>query len=110
VDLLNWYLDDVLDTAAIRANAADWRTVQVDGLVWVPNGPENYPGPGDVLVWGPFPRLGIGQYGHVAVNLVADSMHLVSFDQDWPLNSVCRLVLHEYGGVLGWHHLQVAPA
>jgi len=84
------------------ANAVSWVTLRIPGWVWVPNGPSNAPPAGALVVWGPYPPLGIGQYGHIALALAADSMELVTSDQNWPPGAAVALVLHTYGGVLGW--------
>src|ERR1700736_4936272 len=56
-----------------RANTRDWRVVH--------NAPTNAPGAGSIVVWGYAPLVGVGYYGHTAISLAADAIHLVTFDQ-----------------------------
>lgn len=103
VDLSNQYLIDVLSDQPVRANAIDWRLASIVGMRWVANTPTNAPPAGALVVWKEYAPHGIGQYGHIALALVSDTNHLITFDQDWPIGSPCALTLHDYGGVLGWH-------
>ncbi len=102
VDLANLYLADVLVKSPIRANAVDWQRAHIAGMTWTPNGPVNGPGAGAIVVWNATPAHGIGQFGHIAVALLADSMDLLTFDQDWPVGAPCSIVGHDYRGVAGW--------
>lgn len=77
-----------------NASAAQWRKVA--------NGPTNFPQPRDIVVWGPSRAVGIGVDGHTAVCLAADSMWLLSLDQNWPEGAPVSVVLHTYAGVVGW--------
>ena len=103
VDLANLYLQQVRKQPEVHANAVTWSTVQIAGMQWVTNTPYNQPAAGSLVVWGPFPAHSISQYGHIALALYGDNLGFLSFDQDWPIGSVCALTLHDYGGVLGWH-------
>jgi len=77
--------------------------------VWNQN-PESYdkivntldgvPQKGDIVIWG----TAIGAYGHIAIFVHGDNNSFVSFDQNWPLNSLCHFQNHNYNGVLGWLH------
>ena len=107
VDLANLYMQDVLQQPLVRLNAVDWRTAKISGMVWTPNSPVNSPPPDSIVIWGPNAAAGTGQYGHIAIALAADSMTLLTFDQDWPYGAPCSLTLHTYDGVLGWHQLAV---
>ena len=62
------------------------------------NKPDNAPKPGDVVIWG----IELGPFGHIAVCTEADTNNFTSFDQNFPLGSVCHLQKHTYFGVLGW--------
>lgn len=105
VDLVNLYLIERWGRPPVRLNAVDWRSASIDGYQWTANSPDNSPSIGDLVVWGPYAPLGVGPYGHIALCLLADSSHIVSFDQDWPFGAPCSLQLHGYGGVLGWQRL-----
>lgn len=102
VDLTNLYLVEVWAKAEIHANAVDWQHAAIGGMTWERNAPANHPPPGAIVVWGPYPPHGIGVFGHIAVCLTADSMDLITFDQNWPDGAPCRFTLHDYGGVVGW--------
>ena len=69
----------------------------------IPNGPWNYPLPGDIVFFNTYPFI-YGIAGHVAIVTYADSMKLISMDQNYPTNSACHLVKHDYCGCLGWLH------
>jgi hypothetical protein len=90
--------------AEVRANAVDWAgPARVAGWHWVANTPNNYPAPGDVVVWrANVAQLGIGSYGHVAVVVSADQFALVVLQQDWPVGAPVALGAQSYVGVAGW--------
>lgn len=101
VDLANAWIDQAWNLPRVYRNAVDW-SKEIGGMVWTPNGPTNSPPAGAVVVWGAYSPLSIGPFGHVAVCLMADPMHLITIDQNWQ-RPEASLVLHSYGGVLGWH-------
>lgn len=102
VDLANEYLIEALGRAKVWANAVDWQRAQIKGMKWVNNLPNNAPKQGSLVVWGPYAPLAIGPFGHIALVLAADRMHLVTADQNYPDGSPVNLQLHTYDGVLGW--------
>jgi len=102
VDLSNLYIIDAYSLPPVRANAVDWQRQKLPGFLWVSNGPTNSPSPGSLCVWNPSKDIGVGQYGHIAIALSADSMHFLSLDQDWWVQQ-CIPVLHDYKGLAGWH-------
>jgi hypothetical protein len=65
----------------------------------VPNTPAEIPLPGDVVIWGKSTSL---PYGHIGTIVSADVLSFVSFDQNWPTGQVCKLVKHDYKGVVGF--------
>lgn len=101
VDLANLYITEVLGKAPVRANAKDWPAF-ASSMYWVPNGPSNAPSPGALVVWRPKPGVQIDPNGHIALALMADAMHLITLDQNWPDGAPVSLVLHSYRGVAGW--------
>lgn len=103
VALVNQWLTEGLGKQAVFLNAVDWARAEIPGMTAVLNGPTNFPASGDIVVWHAFSPNGIGPYGHVAVCLAADSMHLVSLDQNWGLPQSVRPVIHDFGGVALWH-------
>ena len=104
MDLVQDYVTRVYGMGHLPGNAVDqpreaiWRL----GWLWVPNGPNNFPPPGAVVVWGMNGRVGTSVYGHIAVALTADSMHILSIDENWPAGSPASFVWHSYDGVMGW--------
>jgi hypothetical protein len=105
VDLTNVYLIEERRLTPLRLNARDWAKVTIANAHWVPNAASNFPSAGDIVVWHPYPPFGIGVFGHIAVAVAADDMHLITVDQDWPIGAPCSIVRHTYGGVAGWHHV-----
>jgi hypothetical protein len=77
-----------------------WDYDAIAGFDKIANTPSGVPSPGDVLIWG----TAVGIYGHTAVFVNGDANRFTSFDENWPLNSVCHLQAHDYAGVLGWYH------
>lgn len=102
VGWVNIYLQDVFATPPVHANAVDWKHAAIPGFARVTNGPTNFPPYGAIVVWGPSPLVGITVFGRVAVAVLADSMRLLTLDQNWPEGSPLALVAHSYAGVLGW--------
>jgi hypothetical protein len=104
VDLVElWLL--ALDHPTVPGNAVDlWRNAPTSAYELVANGPANAPAPGDVVVWHRAPAVGIGPDGHTAVAVAADSMTLLTLDQNWPSGAYTALIVHPYTGVTGWLH------
>lgn len=102
VDLVNLYLLEEWHLAHVWADACQWQHARIPGWSWVGNQPTNAPGPESIVIWCAYPPHQIGAAGHIALCVQADGMHLVTFDQNWPDGSPCRLVAHDYGGVVGW--------
>jgi len=88
------------------AGAKDvWDTYLSEVYTRTANKPDNSPKPGDVVIWG----TQLGQYGHIAICTEADTNSFISFDQNYPIGSVCHLQKHTYVGVLGWLHPKGLP-
>lgn len=64
----------------------------------IDNTPTGVPKPGDIMFWG----TKVGKYGHVAIFKDGNADSFISFDQNFPLGSVCHLQPHNYNGVVGW--------
>ncbi len=64
----------------------------------IPNLPWSVPKQGDLIIWG----LKAGPYGHIAIVNEANVRRFTSFDQNYGADKKCRLVEHNYYGVLGW--------
>lgn len=82
-----------------------WDTYLPEVYTRTANKPDNAPKPGDVIIWG----TQLGQYGHVAICVEANTNNFTSFDQNYPIGSVCHLQKHTYVGVLGWLHPKGVP-
>jgi hypothetical protein len=102
VDLVeNWWLSRGLPP--IPGNAVNlWRNAPPARFLAVMNGPANFPVAGDVVIWREYAPQMIGAAGHCAVALAADASWLLTLDQNWPDGSPVAVVLHDYGGVVGW--------
>lgn len=108
VDLVEDYVETVLGKMHIGGNAVDlYDNSNPRQWTRILNGPANFPFPGGVVTWVPTPSLGIGQYGHCGLALLADADHLITLDQDWPPGAPVSVVVHTYTGVHGW--LQPRP-
>lgn len=103
-DLVNDYLMKVRGGGRVAGDASAFAREAVPGFRWVPNGPDNSPPIGSVVVWsGPDPIIGTSAAGHTAIAVAADSMSLLTFDQNWPTGGRPVLTWHSYRAVLGWH-------
>lgn len=103
MDLAHQYANEVCGHDFAPAPAAkDVWNQDPSGYDKIANTPEGVPTKGDIMIWG----VGVGPYGHIAVFDHGDTNTFTSFDQNWPLNSLCHLQNHNYNGVLGWFHPQ----
>lgn len=80
--------------------AKDLWTKTITGYDKIKNDPTAVPLKGDIVVWG----TEIGVYGHVAIFIDGNVNTFTSFDQNFPINSLCHKQSHNYKGVLGWFH------
>ena len=98
VDLAKLWLDYLgYDASGTWGNGKDWdKNDGRQGLRWIANTPTGLPQQGDLIVWGN------GTYGHVAVFIDGDLLNFRSFDQNYPVGSVCKIVNHTYANVKGW--------
>jgi len=88
------------DKPVIYANAKDLLAqADLTAYLMYKNGPFNSPPPGALVVWGS--TWGNG-YGHVAVVIAANDMHLATFEQNDPIGSQPNVATHTYDGVIGW--------
>lgn len=104
MDLAEQYNQDVVGAPRLGGNAIDVWTHRGAHTVYraEANGPVNYPPPGALVVWGPSAAVDTGEYGHIAICLAADPLHLISLDQNWPDGAPISVISHSYSGVLGW--------
>jgi hypothetical protein len=75
-----------------------WDTYLKDRFDRISNSDTNFPECGDVIIWG----AGVGEYGHIAICSSANKDNFISFDQNWPVGSLCHYQNHSYKNVLGW--------
>lgn len=101
VDLADQWISEAYGLAHVYRNAVDWATPRITGLAWTANTPTNAPLWGNLVVWGESAAAGTGPDGHIALVLAADTMHLLTADQNWA-GRVVTLNIHPYTGVLGW--------
>ena len=108
VDTYRQYVKEVLNakqSPAVGGAKDIWDTYLTEVFTRIANKPDNAPKPGDVVIWG----TQLGQYGHIGICTEADTNNFTSFDQNYPIGSVCHLQKHTYFGVLGWLHPKNLP-
>lgn len=63
------------------------------------NLPDNYPPPGAIVCWN---ASWGGGYGHCAIVVASNAMHLAVFEQNNPEGAAPVVATHGYDGVTGW--------
>jgi hypothetical protein len=90
-----------------HCDGACWQGSGYSGWTWIPNGPSNFPSPGDLVCF----RGGchnIGCHGHVDLCLSATPGSIISLANNWGCNLCCQVVTHtDYACVVGWQHPNV---
>jgi hypothetical protein len=117
IDFDHYYGFQCMDLAhqyAVEVNNCDIPSAPAAKDVWdkacpgydkIKNTPTGVPQLGDIVIWG----TAIGAYGHIAVFSEGNANSFISYEQNWPINSLCHFQNHNYTGVLGWLRLKVAP-
>lgn len=106
MDLANQYNKEVVGAPRLTGNAVDvWNTYPQTHYDRIANTPTGVPLKGDILIW----SQGVGQYGHIAVFYQGDMLKFTSFDQNWPVGSICHFQPHNYNYLLGWLHPKTVP-
>ena len=101
MDLVEQYNKEVVSAPRLGGNAIDvWTNYPKAFYDKVVNSPSNIPLKGDVVIW----NQGVGQFGHIGVFYAGDVYKFQSFDQNWPISSICHVQPHNYNNVLGWLH------
>jgi len=91
MDLAHQYAVEVIGKDIPSApGAKDVWSKTVTGYEKIPNTPTGVPQQGDIVIWG----SDAGPYGHIAVFDHGDVNGFVSFDQNWPVNSLSHLQNH----------------
>ena len=101
MDLYRQYVKEVLSfpqSPAVPGAKDVWDTYLTDRFTKISNTPTNTPKNGDVVIWG----TKIGQFGHIAIFVDGTATKFNSFDQNFPIGSLCHIQSHTYNGVLGW--------
>lgn len=101
MDLYRQYCKEVLDvpqSPSVNGAKDVWNTYLTQYFDRFDNNPSAVPEKGDIIIWG----VGVGTYGHIAIFDNGDVNKFKSFDQNWPVGSLCHLQDHNYTGVLGW--------
>ena len=75
-----------------------WTTYLTEYFERILNTIDAIPQKGDIIIWG----VGVGPYGHIAVCKDGTQQEFTSFDQNWPVGSLCHFQKHNYNNVLGW--------
>lgn len=101
VDLYRMYCKEVfgIPQSPPVVGAVDiWTTYLKDYFIAIENTPTGVPESGDILIWG----TGLGKYGHIGIFLSGDTNSFISFDQNFPVGSVCHSQKHDYKNLIGW--------
>jgi hypothetical protein len=101
MDLYRQFVKEVLEfpqSPSVNGAVNVWDTYLKDKFDKIENSPTNCPIKGDIVIW----SQGVGQYGHIAICKDGDSNKFTSFDQNWPVGSLCHFQPHNYTNVLGW--------
>lgn len=99
VDLANGYIRDVLKLPIIQwtdAKNFPKHPIAKEHFEYIKNTPNGVPQKGDLIIWSGT------QWGHIAIFLSGDVNWFTSWDQNWPVGSVCHKVNHSYTNVVGW--------
>ena len=101
VDLANAYITEVLGLPAIiGTNAQDFPSkASKTDYDYILNTPTGVPLKGDIMIF-----KSADGVGHISVFIEGNTNLFTSFDQNYPLNSPCKKVSHNYRNVLGWLH------
>ncbi len=75
-----------------------WTTYLTEYFDRILNTIDAIPQKGDIIIWG----VGVGTYGHIAICKDGTQTEFTSFDQNWPVGSLCHFQKHNYTNVLGW--------
>lgn len=110
VDLVMQYSKEVLGIPRWGSGNAigRWENYPKDQFDRINNSPSATPQEGDIIIWGKT----VGEFGHIAVFIAGNETSFTSFDQNYPLGSLCHRQPHSYRGVLGWlrfKHVDTPP-
>jgi hypothetical protein len=106
MDLYRQFVKEVLNlpqSPSVTGAVNVWDTFLQDKFDRIDNTITAVPIKGDIIIW----SQGVGQFGHIAICKDGDPVKFTSFDQNWPVGSLCHFQPHNYTNVLGW--LRVKP-
>jgi len=99
VDVFKAFNKEVVAAPNVSGNAIDyWSNFPTNFYDKIEYSVSKIPEEGDVMIWG----TGLGQYGHIAICFKGDMSHFISFDQNYPIGSLCHFQNHNYNNLLGW--------
>ena len=100
VDLYRMYVKEVLQkpqTPPVSGAKDIWNSCP--GFTKIANSPDNFPLPGDVMIWG----SKYGPYGHVAIVTKADINTFTCFSQNDPVGTLPTIKTYKaWSTLLGW--------
>ena len=102
MDLYRQYVKEALNvrqSPSVRGASDVWDTYLKTVYDRIDNTPEAVPEKGDIVIWND--RAGNG-FGHIAIFASGDVNSFTSFDQNWPVGSLCHFQPHNYKNILGW--------
>ena len=104
MDLAHQYVYEVLGIGDKSVIAAPSAYQVYTNFKWekyferIENTPSNVPQKGDIIVFG----TAVGVHGHICIFVDGDRNKFRSFDSNWPVGALPKIVEHTYKGVLGW--------
>lgn len=99
MDQANFYNRDVVGAPRLQGNAKDvWNTYPKDFYTKIAYKPGLVVQKGDLIIWG----TAVDVNGHIATARDGNTQSFTSFDQNWPVGSICHFQTHTYNGVLGF--------
>ena len=105
MDLYRQYVKEVLElpqSVGVRGAADVWTKYPVEHYDRTANTPDNFPLPGDIVIWRRWYSL--LPVGHIAIAVSADRDRLVCFSQNDPGGRQAGLKEYGYKNILGWLH------
>jgi len=97
-DVIKAFFVEVLGIPAIKGNAIDY-WADIPGFQRISKGSLTLPRPYDIIIWD---KTKTNPYGHIAIANWVRAGDFNSFEQNFPVGSVCHFQDHNYKGVLGW--------
>lgn len=109
LDLYRQFVKEVLEvpqSPPVNGAKDVWNTYLPEYYDRILNTIEAVPIKGDIIIWG----VGVGPYGHIAICKDGTQTELTSFDQNWPVGSLCHFQKHNFSNIIGWLRKKTAMA